>query len=62
MSKSKEMVLTINPLLERGEEATTYNRVTQEILKEEAEKLSGISKQADNWNALANQVVGAKSV
>jgi hypothetical protein len=62
MSKSKEMALTINPLLEEGEEATTYNSVSQEILKEEAKKLTGISKQADNWNALANQVVGAKFV
>ena len=56
---SKEMELSINPLLEEGEEATTYNNVTQELLEEEAKKLSGIPKQADNWNALANQVVGA---
>ena len=59
---SKERVIQITPLLEEGEEATTYNSVTQELLEEEAKKLSSIPKQADNWNAIANQVVGANSL
>ena len=55
----KEKVLSIAPLLEGGKEAKGYNKVTKKILEEEAKKLSGTPKQADNWNALANQVVGA---
>ena len=53
---------SIDPLLEEGEEATAYNNVTREILQEEAEKLRGIPEQANNWNALAHQVVGAKNL
>ena len=60
MPKKKE--LSIDSLLEHGKEARTYNNVTKELLEEEAKKLTGIPKQADNWNALANQVVGANSV
>ena len=54
--------LSIETILEDGAEATAYKKVTEEILKEEAEKLRGISEQADNWSALAHQVVGAKEL
>ena len=56
------MVLSLDPLLEKGKEAKAYNDVTQEILQEEADKLRGIPEQADNWNALAHHVVGAKNL
>ncbi len=59
---TKHMVLSLDPLLEKGKEAKAYNDVTQEILQEEADKLRGIPEQADNWNALAHHVVGAKNL
>jgi len=52
-------IFSISLFLEEGEEATAYNNVTQEILEEEAKKLKGIPEQADNWNDLGHQVVGA---
>jgi hypothetical protein len=59
---SEERMSSIEVLFDEGEEATAFNAVTQEILQEEASKLRGIPKQADNWNALANQVVGASFI
>lgn len=58
----KGVVLSISPLLKQGEEATLYNKITEQILREESKKLRAIPKQADNWNALAYQVVGAKHI
>lgn len=57
---AEKELLSIAQLLGDGEEAETFNSVTKEIEKETAEKLYSLPEQADNWNALANQVVGAK--
>ena len=54
--------LSIETILKDGAEATAYKKVTEEILKEEAEKLRGISKQADNWSVVAHHTVGAKEL
>ena len=56
------IVFSMDPLFDEGEDATIYNDITEAILQEEAEKLRGIPDQADNWNALAHQVVGAKHI
>ncbi len=54
--------LSIETILKDGAEAPVYKKVTEEILKEEAEKLHGISEQAENWSALAHHAVGAKEL
>ena len=40
--------------------STTYNRITQELIEEESNKLHGISEQAESWGALASKVVGTR--
>ncbi len=59
---TEKVSLSIESMLEKGTEAKAYKEVTEEILKEEAEKLSGISQQADNWSTLAHHAVGAKEL
>ena len=44
---TKQKILSIDQLLREGEEATVYNNITREILREEAERLRAIPKQAD---------------
>ena len=52
--------MNFKELLGEGTEAVEFNAITQKILKEEAEKLRGTSEQAENWGALASQIVGAR--
>ena len=54
--------LSVEVMLSKGTEAKAYKRVTDNILKEEANKLHGISQQADNWSTLAHHAVGAKEL
>ncbi|MFC1977552.1 hypothetical protein ACFLWS_04730 [Chloroflexota bacterium] len=58
----EKISLSIEPMLAKGIEAKVYKEVTDKILKEEANKLHGISQQADNWSALAHHAVGAKEL
>ncbi|MGD9115720.1 MAG: hypothetical protein PVJ61_00855 [Dehalococcoidia bacterium] len=58
----KEALPPIEELLGKGEEDAIYKEVTAQILKEESETLQVIPKQADNWNALAHQVVGSRHI
>lgn len=59
---AKELSFSIGAILQKGTPATAYKKVTHKILKEEAEKLHGISKQAENWSALAHHAVGGKEL
>jgi hypothetical protein len=54
--------LSIDQFPDKWEESPIYDGVTKQIHEEESGKLLGIPKQADNWSALANQVVGAKNI
>ncbi len=58
----KKVSLSVETILAKGTEAKAYKKATSEILKEEANKLHGISQQADNWSALAHHAVGAKEL
>lgn len=56
----EKKVSSIKLLLKGGQEAKKFNSITKELLKERADKFYGLPKQANSWNALASQVVGAK--
>lgn len=56
----EKKVSSIKLLLKGGQEAKKFNSITKELLKERSEKFCSLPKQADNWSALASQVVGAK--